>query len=416
MNALYNLARVTTATVGTGTITLGAAVSGFLTFAQAGVPNAAVVTYAIADGANSEIGTGTYTLSGTTLSRDTVLRSTGAANTGKITLSGSAQVFISPAAEDFSTITGVTLALSSTTAGSLTVGQTGLLIGGIQNAMTLSGPNGYGQARFSAATTGPIQRFGKSRGTFAAAAAVAAGDMIFRLEGYGDDGATNGDITVNSAVIRVMVEGTVSAGVVPTNVNIQTMNAGGTLAERIRLHASGGLSLGNTTDPGAANLSVTGSVAAAASGSNLGDQIRPNYVTCTTQLDKTSNTTLATATGLTVTLVAGKTYAVEGWLSTTAGASGGLKIALVAAASLSATSCRFQALAFNGTTLVANTTVTALGSNIVANTAVITDVYIKGSIVVNAGGTINVQMAQNVSNGTPSSIFAGSDFSAVRIN
>lgn len=97
---LRNLARVTTATTGTGTITLGAAVNGFLTFAHAGVADGEAVTYCIADGANSEIGRGTYTSSGTTLSRDTVLRSTGSGNTGKITLSGTAQVFITPAAED----------------------------------------------------------------------------------------------------------------------------------------------------------------------------------------------------------------------------------------------------------------------------------------------------------------------------
>ena len=35
--ALHNLARVTSATTGTGTLTLGSAVSGFLTFADAGV-------------------------------------------------------------------------------------------------------------------------------------------------------------------------------------------------------------------------------------------------------------------------------------------------------------------------------------------------------------------------------------------
>ena len=94
----YNLARMSTATTGTGTITLGSAVSGFLTFAQAGVPNGGTVTYGIKEGSNSEIGRGTYTSSGTTLTRS-VLKST---NSGSaITLSGSAEVFITAAAEDF---------------------------------------------------------------------------------------------------------------------------------------------------------------------------------------------------------------------------------------------------------------------------------------------------------------------------
>lgn len=97
MGKLFNLARMTTATTGAGTITLGSAVSGYLTFALAGVSNLDIVSYAIKDGANSEIGIGTYTASGTTLSR-TVTKSTNS-NTA-ISLSGTAEVFITPRAED----------------------------------------------------------------------------------------------------------------------------------------------------------------------------------------------------------------------------------------------------------------------------------------------------------------------------
>lgn len=96
--ALYNLARVVTATTGTGTVTLGSAVSGFLSFADAGVQNGDVVSYAIKDGTASEIGTGTYSSSGPTLTR-TVINSTNSNNA--INLSGSAEVFITPNAADF---------------------------------------------------------------------------------------------------------------------------------------------------------------------------------------------------------------------------------------------------------------------------------------------------------------------------
>lgn len=95
---LFNLARMSTATTGTGTITLGSAVAGFLSFATAGVANGDTVTYAIKDGANSEIGRGVYTATGTTLSRS-VLKSTNA--NAAISLSGAAEVFITAAAEDF---------------------------------------------------------------------------------------------------------------------------------------------------------------------------------------------------------------------------------------------------------------------------------------------------------------------------
>jgi len=97
--ALKNLARMTTVTTGTGTITLGVAVSGFLSFAGAGIPDGAQVSYGINDGSNGEAGRGRYTAAGTTLSRDIVYEST---NSGAaINLSGSAQVFVTGLAEDF---------------------------------------------------------------------------------------------------------------------------------------------------------------------------------------------------------------------------------------------------------------------------------------------------------------------------
>lgn len=95
--ALHNLARVVSATTGTGTLTLGSAVSGFLSFADAGVVDGEQVVYAIRDGANSEIGLGIYTASGTTLSRSVIYESTNGGNA--INCSGSQEVFITVAAE-----------------------------------------------------------------------------------------------------------------------------------------------------------------------------------------------------------------------------------------------------------------------------------------------------------------------------
>ena len=98
MAKLVNRARMTTATTGTGTITLGSASSGFQTFAAAGVANGDIVQYVIEDGAAWEIGTGTYTATGTTLSRSPTQSSSGGA---AINLSGSAVVFIAAVAADF---------------------------------------------------------------------------------------------------------------------------------------------------------------------------------------------------------------------------------------------------------------------------------------------------------------------------
>jgi hypothetical protein len=70
---LKDRVKETTTTTGTGTITLAGAVSGFQSFSTIG--NANTTYYAIIGDTEWEIGIGTYTSSGTTLSRDTVLAS-----------------------------------------------------------------------------------------------------------------------------------------------------------------------------------------------------------------------------------------------------------------------------------------------------------------------------------------------------
>lgn len=110
-----NRAGMKTATAGTGTVTLGAALANtdainqcsFQTFANAGINDGEVVSYLILDGNGAwEYGTGTYTAAGTTLSRTLGQSSTGAL----LNLSGAAQVFVSPRKQDIGstrrTITG----------------------------------------------------------------------------------------------------------------------------------------------------------------------------------------------------------------------------------------------------------------------------------------------------------------------
>jgi hypothetical protein len=84
-----DLVQETTSTTGTGTLTCTGAVAGFQTFAAIG--NANTTYYKIKSGNDSEVGLGTYTAAGTTLSRDTVLYSS-AGGTTKITVAAGATV------------------------------------------------------------------------------------------------------------------------------------------------------------------------------------------------------------------------------------------------------------------------------------------------------------------------------------
>ena len=90
--ALFDRVQETTTTTGTGSVTLAGAVPGFQSFAVVGNTNTCY--YTIVDGSAWEVGIGTYSTSGPTLARTTILSNSNA-DTSPITLaSGSKQVFL----------------------------------------------------------------------------------------------------------------------------------------------------------------------------------------------------------------------------------------------------------------------------------------------------------------------------------
>lgn len=96
MVTFVDRAKVSTATVGTGTITLGAAMAGFQTFATAGLTTGATVSYTIEDAFAWEVGRGVYTSAGPTLTRVLSQSSTGSL----LSLSGNAVVYITVLSAD----------------------------------------------------------------------------------------------------------------------------------------------------------------------------------------------------------------------------------------------------------------------------------------------------------------------------
>jgi len=109
--------KVTTNSTGTGTLTLGSAVAGFQSFSVIGDGNTTYYTIFDNNTNDWEVGIGTYTASGTTLSRNTILESSNSGSAVNLA-AGSKVVFVTYPAEKAVTLDGVETLTNKTINGS----------------------------------------------------------------------------------------------------------------------------------------------------------------------------------------------------------------------------------------------------------------------------------------------------------
>jgi hypothetical protein len=144
---LADRVKETTTTAGTGTVTLLGAAPGFQSFAVIGDGNTTYYTIAAQTGSEWEVGIGTYTSSGTTLARTTVLSNSSATQPSALSFSaGTKDVFVTYPSER-AVIGGegyvenaATVAVSST----ITTGNNAMSAGPltINDGITVSIPSG----------------------------------------------------------------------------------------------------------------------------------------------------------------------------------------------------------------------------------------------------------------------------------
>ncbi len=131
---LADRVKETTTTTGTGTVTLAGASAGYQSFSAIGNTNTTYYTIAAQTGTAWEVGIGTYTSSGTTLARTTVISSSNAGALVNFS-AGTKDVFVTYPAEFTANAVGGGIgavllnATTATVSGTVATGQNGFTVG-----------------------------------------------------------------------------------------------------------------------------------------------------------------------------------------------------------------------------------------------------------------------------------------------
>lgn len=264
MAKLYNLAAMTVASTGTGTITLGAAATIntvlFLSFAAAGAVDGDIVAYSINDVGQSEHGIGTIGGGVTTLTRGPT-NSTNA--NAAINMTAAAIVRISPRKQDIANLgeTNTFAAVQTVSDNAVALPAIGsftpiLKIGRADDVQTVINIQSWSSTN----SKQPGIIYGKARGTAAAPTALLIGDFLFSNFGFGY--ATSGGagyVTGAGAGFIAVATDNYTSTVAGSRLDFYATPVG-TGALALSASAGAGFMVGTTTDPGAKNINCAGAI------------------------------------------------------------------------------------------------------------------------------------------------------------
>jgi hypothetical protein len=148
---LKDRVKETTTTTGTGTVTLAGAVTDYQAFSAIGDGNTTYYTITLSANDEWEVGVGTYTASGTTLSRDTILASSNSGSAVNFS-AGSKDVFVVyPAGKSVYQDANGDVTVNGFIRGQELEASNGLLVNNQTIGTNYTVPTGY-----NATSTGPV--------------------------------------------------------------------------------------------------------------------------------------------------------------------------------------------------------------------------------------------------------------------
>lgn len=254
---LKDRVKETTTTEGTGTLSLLGASTGYQSFSVIGNGNTCYYSISAQGSSEWEVGIGTYTSSGTTLSRDTVLASSNANSLVSLSAGTKDVYVVYPASKS------VNLDASNN------VSALGTVASGTWQATTIAA--GYGGTGLSSAgTAGNVLTSNGSAWVSQAAAAFDSGTRMMFAQTTAPTGWTKDTVNYNNHALRVVTGAAGTGGTVDFTAAFVSQTPTGTVTVSASTgQVTQGGSVGVTVDATTAGGSISGSTGAVTQGGSV---------------------------------------------------------------------------------------------------------------------------------------------------